>query len=635
MMTRMIRMWRHYTPSDKRDALLSLGLLLVFALMGAAAGIGGWAVATGGGLAALGPDLFQGRDWSFWLPAGGLGLVGAAAGVGLWLLLADMMVPTGTGFVGWRDLWKELSAGSAKKAARVTRPDLSGGQRRRAAPGELGIPLHESLATGWPLWLPLENATGVIAPQQSGKSLTDLFHKVLQAPGGLVVTGTKLDIYARTALHRERRESPVWIFDLTGAAHYGHRVRWDPTSGCTSPLVAQRRAEALMVTAGGGGQIGGGGNHQFFLSRATAVLTCYLLAAALGGVGMDRLVAWTQDDSDPEATEILQRIPQLAPQYRTLREAQALVPETRSGIWESLRDGMKAFADSAVVDRCMPAAGEPGFDMAGFIASRGTLYVIGSESDATVQAGLITAFIDTLFEEVRRDALHRPGGRQAPPFSAVLDEVTNIAPLPKLPDTLSDSAGRGLLIHWAAQSVSQLVSRWGQEKANTMLSNTTAITIFGGIKEKDTLEWVATMSGDRDVERKSTSSGGLFSTAQATVSTSYERQRTLPEGRVRELRRGTAVVIMRHVAPVLVRLRPAWKLREWKSLEADAAKVKATRPAEPVHVGPHAATTPGGVAGGWMPQPSPENNPTPAGPPVVAPPPRPTVPPPTAGAARR
>ena len=129
----------------------------------------------------------------------------------------QVLGPTGTGFAGRNDVSRELSVSACRQRAAVTRPDLTRRQIRRSAPSAVGIPLHQAAVSRSDLWLPLENATGVIAPQQSGKSLMDLIHKALAAPGGLIVTSTKLDLFLYTALARERADSPVQVLDLTGA----------------------------------------------------------------------------------------------------------------------------------------------------------------------------------------------------------------------------------------------------------------------------------------------------------------------------------------------------------------------------------------------------------------------------------
>ena len=128
---------------------------------------------------------------------------------------------------------------ACRKRAKVTRPDLSSKARNAAAAAQLGIPLHQAPVSRAQLWLPLENATGVIAPQQSGKTLMDLLHKVIAAPGGLITTSTKLDLFLLTARARERGGSDVHVLDLTGAAAWPRKVRWNPIRGCITVKAAK------------------------------------------------------------------------------------------------------------------------------------------------------------------------------------------------------------------------------------------------------------------------------------------------------------------------------------------------------------------------------------------------------------
>jgi type IV secretory pathway TraG/TraD family ATPase VirD4 len=53
-------------------------------------------------------------------------------------------------------------------------------------------------------------------------------------------------------------------------------------------------------------------------------------------------------------------------------------------------------------------------------------------------------------------APHTPHRRLDPPATAILDELTNATPVPQIPEIISDSAGRGVLIHWGAQSLAAL-----------------------------------------------------------------------------------------------------------------------------------------------------------------------------------
>lgn len=494
--------------------------------------------------------------------------------------------PTGSGFASRSDIAQDLSLAACRKRAKITRPDLDKKARRRAIAGQVSIPLHEAPVTRTRLGLPLENATGVIAPQQSGKTLMDLLHKVIDAPGGLITTSTKLDLFLLTARARERGGSKVQILDLTGAANWPHRVRWNPIRGCSTVKVAKRRAQALL-RATTGDSSDNAGNHAFFERRAVDVLTAYLLAASLSRATLAEFVGWCQDDLDTEAASILRQHPEFAAVRRTLQQAQAVVEETRSGIWETLRDAIACLTDPEVAASALPIGMDPGFDPEAFVGRGDTVYVIGSENDAATQAALITAFVQEVLDCARRRALSTSGSngfeRLAPPFTAVLDEIASICPLPDLPSTLSDSAGRGVLIHYALQSPAQAQARWGKA-AGTLFDNTTALTIFGGLKTEETLRWATTLVGRRLEERKSRQSGRGFADP-GSIHVSSERVDILEPAAVRQIPRGRALLIMRTMPALIVHLLPAWKRPDWSTLQADAdflrTSVRQIEPAEP------------------------------------------------------
>ena len=502
--------------------------------------------------------------------------------------------PTGTGFAGRADIARELSLPACRKRAKITRPDLDPKARRTAKAAQVAIPLHQAPVSRTQLWLPLENATGVIAPQQSGKTLMDLLHKVIDAPGGLLTTSTKLDLFLLTARTRERAGSdgprlrPDRSRQLAATECAGTR-----SDGCTTVRAAKRRAQALL-RATTGDTSDGTGNHAFFERRAVDVMTAYLLAAGLSRATLLEFVSWCQNDLDTEAAAILRAYPEFAAVRRTLQQAQAVVEETRSGIWETLRDAIACLTDPEVVDSALPRPDEPGFDPARFVGGNGTIYVIGSEDDAAMQAPLITAFVQEVLDCARRRAItaSRASGyeRLSPPFTAVLDEIAAICPLPDLPDTLSDSAGRGVLIHYALQSPAQAQARWGQAAA-TLFDNTTALTILGGLKTEETLKWASLLVGRRLEERRSRQTGRAFSDP-GSLHIGTERVDTLEPAAVREIPRGRALLIMRSMPALIVRLQPAWKRTDWSTLQADAAELRLPRPElEPAAFRPR--------SGGW------------------------------------
>jgi len=593
-------MWRWYTAEDRRQAAAVLlliatlgaavipflpvltGLLLITASGGSAGGLeqGRWPhmvadLWTNPGVPAQAFGVDRLSPGAFWTAAILILAIGAVAYGWVAKIAWRALGPTGSGFASRSNVAAELSLRTCRRRAKITRPDLDRRGRATGSSAQVAVPLHVAPVSQTRLWLPLENATGVIAPQQSGKTLMDLLHKVLAAPGGLIVTSTKLDLFLLTARARERGGSPVQVLDLTGAVRWPQRVRWNPIRGCTTVKAAKRRAQALL-RATTGDATDASGNHAFFERRAVDVLTAYLLAAALSRATIDEFVGWCQNELDTEAVAVLREHPEFAAVRRSLQQAQAVVEETRSGIWETLRDAVTSLTDPDVVGSALPRVEEQAFDPEAFVREAGTVYVVGSEDDAAAQAPLITAFVQEVLDTARRLAIadSRNAGRErlAPPFTAVLDEIASISPLPDLPDTLSDSAGRGVLIHYALQSPAQAQARWGK-RAATLFDNTTALTVFGGLKSEDTLKWVSLLAGRRLEERRSRQTGRGFADI-GSVHIGSERTDTLEPAAVRQIPRGRALLIMRSMPALIVHLQPVWKRKDWKQLAADAESLR-------------------------------------------------------------
>lgn len=130
-----------------------------------------------------------------------------------------------------------------------------------------------------------------------------------------------------------------------------------------------------------------------------------------------------------------------------------------------------------------------------------------------------------------------PNRRLDPPATAVLDELPNATPLPQLPDIVSDSAGRGVVIHWAAQSMAHLDDTFTPPRARQLLDNTTTLTVFGALKDSRGLEWLSTISGHHDRARHQHHADGFLSPGRSTLGTE-----TVPTFRPGDVRTLTAAV---------------------------------------------------------------------------------------------
>ncbi|WP_406690523.1 TraM recognition domain-containing protein [Saccharopolyspora sp. ID03-671] len=479
--------------------------------------------------------------------------------------------PVQPGHASREDLRRELSLEAARRTAEWTRPSLTPQQRRRAPLEEVAAPLHRGPYCQV-LCTPFENPTGAFAPTQSGKSRTDLVHKALAAPGMLLCSTTKPDLLEFAALARTRRPNagPVLVFDTTGHVTWPAQVHWSPVTGCGDFTTARRRAETL-VEAAAVGMENTGGNDKVFRERAKMVIQAYLLAAASAGRGVADLVRWAiTKPPDQEPVELLRDhgFTELAD---NLRSEIGMVAETSDAVWLSVRRVIEPWLDPHLRDLCTPVAGRE-FDAASFIRKQGSLFLVAGEHQAAQVRPVLTALVEDLLTHQQELALAYPSRRLDPPATNNLDELYDATPVPKLPEILADSAGRGVIIHWAAQSLAHLDSLYGETGRRQLLDNTTTLTLWGGIKDPKTLEWISTISAHHDRRRYQQQSDGLFGIGRSSVGT--ETVPTYRPGAVRTLDRGRVLVIHRHLKPILARTVDVTQRRDWKHLDGDVTTIR-------------------------------------------------------------
>jgi type IV secretory pathway TraG/TraD family ATPase VirD4 len=479
--------------------------------------------------------------------------------------------PTQAGHAGREEIREELSLAAGRRTAAWTRPGLTPAQVKRAPLEEVAVPLH---LTPWrtPMCTPLENPNGALAPTQSGKSRQDLVHKAIAAPGALLCSTTKPDLIEFSALLRLDRhpDRPVKAIDLTGTVPWPARARFWPMQGCDDTAVAYRRAHT-MVEAASVGLKEVGGNDKIFRDRAKVVLQAYFLAAAHFRRSVDDLVRWaTTKPVDQEPVRLLQQAG-LHEHARNLRSEIGMVAETSDAVWLSVRRVIEPFMDPTIRELCTPPPGQD-FDVKDFLQRRGSLYLIAGQHQSAQAAPILTALVEQWLTTAQEMALHTPHRRLDPPATAILDEITNATPVPQVPDIVSDSAGRGVLIHWGAQSIPALEDAFGVQRTRQLLDNTTTLTVWGAIKDRTTLEWISMLTGHHDRRRHQQQSDGLFGHARTSIGT--ETVPTYRPGDVRRVRRGRVLVIHRHLAPILARTIDVRKRPDWKTIRGHVQAVR-------------------------------------------------------------
>ena len=560
-----------------------------------------WALAAGWGLAALtwliwaaarvAATLSGGRVSSFgghWIGT----LVGGHAGrawpgtpTPLVACLAVTFIAgvTGSGTLAWRAISRRLPhphdpvaalrrnpgimpltpARSAQTAARL-RVSLAHASPRRIAPADAGLVLGDLIqpaGRGPALYASWEDTIVAFMAPRSGKTTAMGVPYVLSAPGPVVATSIKADLWAATAGPRTERGGKAWLFDPQHIACQPQEWWWDPLRGLATVEAAHRMAVHFVLTVADGRQ------RDLWGPAAQELLCALFLAAAASGRSLRDAARWLDDTASPTPAELLDSAGFRA-LASSLRGAQHGAPETRDGIYQTARTAASCLHDEEIMRWVTPpSAPLPGFSPAGFADSRDTLYLL-TESRAAASP-LIAALTDTIMRAARRRA-EMAGGRLDPPMVLILDEAANICRIADLPDLYSHLGSRGMVPVTILQSYQQGVSVWGEPGMASLWGAATRKVIGAGIDDPRLTRDLASLIGQHDVPVRSASYGD----GRASEQISLRRQDIMQAADIRALAPGTALLLATGARPALIRLRPWYTGPDAKRVAA------ATRQAE-------------------------------------------------------
>jgi type IV secretion system protein VirD4 len=462
------------------------------------------------------------------------------------------------------EVWSSTGWWYTRRAAAVVRPSLAARsvwRRWRTPMREFAFRLcrvHGGPAgTQW-AYATAEEVTIRIAPPRQGKT-AELCNHVIDAAGSVVATSTKVDIVAHTIAMRERAGRPLHIFnpERLGDDSMQSTLRWNPVIGCEQPGQAIMRAGYLLS---GSPQVSRIGEHSgFWESQAVRVLSRYLHAAALADRTMLELMAWVsnRDQYGPHVLGLLDRSPAGSSWREDFRGYLQTNDDTSTSIYTTMTSALGWLNDPDVASLTAASPAEQ-FDVHEFITGRGTLYLLGSDRPFGTVAPLFTCLTAHIFETAKALASRQPGGRLDPYLTLVLDEAPLICPVP-LDRWTADAGGRGIPIHIAAQSRTQLYSKWGEFDGRTIWSNAAVKLIFGGIDDERELQAFAELCGYVDEDTESSSEGP---DGPGTTTTSVRRVPVMPPERIRGLKQWHVLMIRRGMSPTIGQIVPVWTRRD-------------------------------------------------------------------------
>ena len=454
---------------------------------------------------------------------------------------------------------------AAKNAIRL-RPSLAGASPRSVPAADTGLllgDLKRPSGRGPALFASWEDTITAFMAPRSGKTTALSIPYVLSAPGAVVATSNKADLWAATAQLRAQAGSTVWLFDPQRITGSRQRWWWNPFAGLATVEAAHRLAAHFVLT------VDDNTKRDLWGPAAQDLLCALFLAAASSGRSLRECGRWLADAGSPIPAELLDTAGFRA-LAASLRGAQNGAPETRDGIYQTARTAAKCINDEDIMAWVAPPRGKdlPVFDPVAFAAGRDTLYLLTESRSAA--SPLIAALTDAVMRAGRRQA-ERSGGRLDPPMVVVLDEAANICRIADLPELYSHLGSRGMVPVTILQSYQQGVSVWGEPGMAALWGAATKKVIGAGIDDPRHARDLATLVGQHDVPVISVSYGD----GRASQQVSLRRQEILDAADIRALAPGSALLLATGARPALVSLRPWYSGPQAAQITAAIAQAEA------------------------------------------------------------
>lgn len=394
----------------------------------------------------------------------------------------------------------------------------------------------------------------VLGPTQSGKTSGLAIPNILEWPGPIIATSVKDDL-ARATMTARGRLGRVWVFDPTAGSGLDPLARWSPLSACTDWTAAQRMASWLVdATPARTGMA----DAAFWYAAAAKQLAPLLLAAHRSGYTMADVVRWTNSSELSEPGQLLHVAGDIDAAL-ALSACEHRDERIRSSVSTTLETVLAPFEDPEV-DRWTSATD---IDLDEIVSSPATLFLCGPSHEQARVQGLFAAMVSAAVAAAtcRSSAVSGP---LDPPLLVVLDEAANIAPVRDLDTIASTGAGLGVQLVTVCQDLSQLSSRYGQDRSRTIVNNHRAKLLLSGVSDLSTLDLISGLAGEQAVREHSYTFDQRD--GRRTRSSAIAFRRLAPADELRRVPPGQAVLVYGHLPPVRLRLRPWYADRRLRAV---------------------------------------------------------------------
>jgi type IV secretion system protein VirD4 len=328
-----------------------------------------------------------------------------------------------------------------------------------------------------------ERSTLVLGPSRSGKTSSIVVPNLLITNRSCVVTSTKNDVVS--LMSRSRRDAATLLFDPSGTVRTPqdvHRIGYSPIRQSFSWDGAILASRSLIDIARRGR---GDRSDDHWTERAGALVAPLLHATALRNESLGQLASRVDERRcDDVVHELKERYGEHHPSVSLLRGVLATEERERSSIW-STTSGLFA---GVRTEAARASSREAPLDLDAFLSGPHQLHIVAPSRHQAVTIPLVVGLIEELVHATYDR--HHEGAR----LLLALDELANVAPLPRLASIVSEGGGQGVLTLACLQDLSQARSRWGTS-ADGFLSLFPTTVVLPGIADRATLEMLRGLAG--------------------------------------------------------------------------------------------------------------------------------------------
>ncbi|MEU2380326.1 type IV secretory system conjugative DNA transfer family protein [Streptomyces misionensis] len=435
---------------------------------------------------------------------------------------------------------RELTPKHAARTATRLRASLKEAKPSTLPARDRGVLLGDHMPSGVELRGSDEDTYVAIMAPRAGKSTSLAIPVAEEAPGALLMTSNKADVYAATLASRAK-VGRTWILDTQGVAQVERQMWWDMIAQAETLEGAERLASHFV------NQITSEQADPFWSQAAGDLLVGLFRAAYWEGGSVRDVMKWLSDPKEKAPLRVLYaNEPVLAEQVDSSIN---IAEETQSGIYQNARTAVSALRDEKVLAWVTPDKRYSRFDPEDFALSKDTLYLLSKKGGPA--SAVVAALADAVFT-AGAEAGERHGGRLPEPMRAVLDEAANICKIADLPDLYSHLGSRGITPFVILQSYRQGVKAWGEVGMDSMWSAATKKLIGVGLDDAKFAQDISSLAGAHYVER------GSYSKSKDGGSRSWSEQReqVLDPAEIRAMKKGTALLLATGMPVAQISLRP-------------------------------------------------------------------------------